>query len=233
MSFIIEQLKILGGISGELATAKYDIDLTTLGESLNVARVDVETAYADYDKIKEQYEDDVEYFTKAIESLDKTSASYQDDLKRYTDALERSKANLDIAEGQLKNNLTGISEAVDKGYYAAQKQFYADALPAAANYLLKLPTKDIWIDAYKDAFGDAGWRDVVDAPDDITIRQYAQVDLELSEEQVNSMTDEELEDLIFASREMQLLVEGKVSTEEMYYITNKVKKAATLVGCFY
>ena len=233
MSFIIEQLKILGGISGELATAQFDIDLTTLGESLNVARVDVETAYADYDKVKEQYEDDIAYFTNAIENLDKTSANYQTKLEEYTNALERSKSALDVAEGQLKNNLTGISEAVDKGYYAAQNQFYADALPAAANYLLKLPTKDIWINAYKDAFGDAGWRDVVDAPEDITIRQYAQFDLQLSEEQVNSMTDEELEDLIFASREMQLLIAGKVSTEEMYYITNKGKKAATLVGGFY
>lgn len=233
MSFIIEQLKILGGISDELATAKYDIDLTTLGESLNVAKVDVETAYADYDKVKGQYEDDVAYFTKAIEGLDKTSASYQEDLKRYTDALERSKATLDVAEGQLQNNLTGISEAVDKGYYAAQKQFYADALPAAANYLLKLPTKDIWINAYKDAFGDAGWRDVVDAPEDITIRQYAEVDLELSKEDIDKMTDEQLEDLLFASREMQLLMAGKVSTEEMYYVTNKGKKAATLVGGFY
>ena len=233
MSFIIEQLKILGGISGELATAKFDIDLTTLGESLNVVKLDVETNYADYAKAKEQYEDDVAYFTRAIEGLDKTSASYQEDLKRYTDALERSKATLDVAEGQLRNNLTSISEAAEKGYYAAQKQFYADALPAAANYLVKLPTKDIWINAYKDAFGDAGWRDVVDAPDDITIRQYAEVDLELPKEELAAMTDEQLEDLLFASREMQLLVAGKVSTEEMYYITNKGKKAATLVGGFY
>ena len=233
MSFIIEQLKLLGGISGELATAKFDIDLTTLGESLNVARIDVETAYADYDKVKEQYKDDLAYFTNAIENLDENSADYQTKLEEYTNAIAGLKATLDTAEGQLKNNLTGISEAVDKGYYAAQKQFYADALPSAANYLLKLPTKDIWINAYKDAFGDAGWRDVVDAPEDITIRQYAEVDLELSKEQIASMTDEELEDLIFASREMQLLLEGKVSTEEMYYITNKGKKAATLVGGFY
>lgn len=233
MSFLIEQLKLLGGISGELATAQYDIDLTTWGASLDLVKSDVETAYDKYAFAIDTYNNDIEYFTNAIEGLDKTSSDYKTKLEEYTNSLEAAKAGLDTTEAQLKNNLTSISEAAEKGAYAAEKQFYEDTLPAAANFLLNDVNGSAWIAHYKKAFGDIDWRDVVDAPEEVTIRQFARVDLQLTQEQVDAMTDEELEGLLFASKEMQLLIDGKVSSKDMYYISNNGKRHNTLLGGVY
>lgn len=233
MSFVIEQLKLLGDISGELATAQFDIDLTTWGASLGIVKSDVETAYDKYSFAIDNYNNDIEYFTQAIEGLDKTSADYQTKLEEYTNSLETAKASLATTEAQLKNDLTSIAEAAEYGAYAAEKQFYEDTLPAAAKWLLKSPDGDTWINTYKNAFGDLDWRDVVDAPEEITIRQFAKADLQLTQEELDAMTDEQLEDLLFASRELQLLIEGKVSSEDMYYISNKGKRHDTILGGVY
>ena len=233
MSFIIDQLKLLGDVADELSTAQFDIDLTTWGESLELVKSDVKEAYDNYAFAIDSYNNDIEYFTNAIEGLDKTSADYQTKLEEYTNSLETAKAGLATTEAQLKNDLTSISEAAEKGAYAAEKQFYEDTLPSAANFLLNDVDGSAWIAHYKKAFGDIDWRDVVDAPEELTIRQFARVDLQLTQEQVDAMTDEELEGLLFASREMQLLVEGKVSSKDMYYISNKGKRCDTLLGGVY
>ena len=200
---------------------------------MELVKSDVEEAYDKYAFAIDNYNNDIEYFTNAIEGLDKTSADYQTKLEDYTNSLEAAKAGLATTEAQLKNELTSISEAAEKGAYAAEKQFYEDTLPAAANFLLNDVNGSAWIAHYKKAFGDVDWRDVVDAPEELTIRQFARVDLQLTHEQIDKMTDEELEGLLFASREMQLLIEGKVSSEDMYYIYNKGKRHDTLLGGVY
>lgn len=233
MAFIKEQLKLLGDVAGEVSTAKYDIDLTTLGASLDLVKSDVTEAYDSYTTVIDTYNSDIKYFANVIDNLDKTSDDYQTKLEQYTSALEGAKTGLDATTAQLKNNLTSISEAAQTGFEAAQKQFYSDTLPAAANYLLKAPDKNTWIAAYRNAWGDLSWKDVLDAPEDVTIRQFAKVELELTQEQLDKMTDEELEDLAFASREMQLLIQGNVSSEDMYYTTNKGNRYNTILGGIY